>query len=88
MWNIGLLAFLTFALPIAVNLPFSHHFTFAQINESEENGTSNNNLIFIRNNNMATGPSTNNTGIMQNTSGIIDDAYDLLEDSFGSFFGK
>jgi hypothetical protein len=44
--------------------------------------------IFIPNNNISTGISSNTTGIMNNTSGLLDDAFETLKDSLGSFFGK
>jgi hypothetical protein len=87
MGNICLFVFLTFALPIAVYLSFTYHFTFAQVNESREHTGNISDLKLTSNNNMTTGFLTNSTGIMENTSGMIDDAFGALKDSFGTFFG-
>jgi len=70
------------ALSIILDLVNPHDYVYAQVNQSGQN------TIFTSNNNMASGTSSNSTGIMKNTSGMLDDALDALRDTFGSFFGK
>lgn len=65
---------------LAVHILFSNPYTFGQI----DNTTG----IVTPDNNTNTVGLSNDSGIMQNTSGMIDDVFDVLKDSFGSFFGK
>lgn len=78
MWNIKLALLIALSICLALYLSIQHQFLFAQDNTTE---------IFTPNNNMNTGMSSNSTGIMKNTSGMIDDAFDVLKESFGTFFG-
>jgi len=80
MWKINLAIMVAFSICLALHLSFSYHSVFGQVDNTTE--------TLILNDNLSTGTSSNNTGIMQNTSGMIDDAFDALKDSFGSFFGK
>jgi len=80
MWKINLAIMVAFSICLALHLSISHQSVFGQLGNTTE--------TLILNDNLSTGTSSNNTGIMQNTSGMIDDAFDALKDSFGSFFGK
>ena len=80
MWKINLAIMVAFSICLVLHLSFSYHSVFGQVDNTTE--------TLILNDNLSTGTSSNNTGIMQNTSGMIDDAFDALKDSFGSFFGK
>lgn len=80
MWKIDLAIMVAFSICLALHLSISNHSVFGQ----EDNTTE----LFTPNNNVSTGTFSNTTRIMENTSGVIDDAFDALNDSFGSFFGK
>ncbi|HEY7227361.1 MAG TPA: hypothetical protein VH481_04485 [Nitrososphaeraceae archaeon] len=72
----------TLALLLILDLLIPYHNVFGQVNQTDKT------TILAPNNNMASGTSSNSTGIMTNTSGIIDDAIDALKNSIGSFFRK
>ena len=88
MWNKNLAIIIALTLSVSLNVFVSHHYVFAQVNQSENISDNVTRPIFTPINNITTGTSSNTTGIMQNTSGVIDDAFGALKDTFGSFFGK
>lgn len=80
-------AFLTFASFLAVNLVFSNSCVYAQSIETI-NDLSIDLEKFTTSPNISKLNPSNTTKIMENTSGMIDDAFDIIKDTFGSFFGK
>jgi hypothetical protein len=84
MQNLVFNAFFIFALYIAL---FSNSYSFAQSNETLDDYSVNVEK-FTTSPNIDKIYSTNTTRIMENTSGMIDEAFDIIKDTFGSFFGK
>lgn len=77
-------AFFTFALYIAL---FSNSYSYAQSNETFDYSSVDLEK-FNTSPNIGKINSFNTTRIMENTSGMIDEAFDIIRDTFGSFFGK